>query len=198
MSFADWLINRAQRRAPDVYIGGKVNPYLLRWYVTPWSRLYRRKSWADLKWWQKIIRALPNVYLHQMLRDDDDRDLHDHPWWNMSIVLRGGYFEYMPWMKSEPGGVALPTRRYAGDIILRRPTDFHRLELPDAEQINMGPNYDGPAIWRAAQSWSLFITGPKVREWGFACPNGRGWVHWEDFTGFRTTGDSTTVGPGCD
>ena len=28
--------------------------------------------------------------------------------------------------------------------------------------------------------WSLFITGPVIREWGFHCPNG--WRHWKQFT----------------
>lgn len=47
-------------RAPDFYIGGNANPYLLRWWVIPRNRFF-------------------NVYLHKFLRDDDDRALHDHP-----------------------------------------------------------------------------------------------------------------------
>jgi hypothetical protein len=39
---------------------------------------------------------------------------------------------------------------------------------------------------------SLFMTGPKVREWGFACP--KGWVHWRDFTGGE---NGELVGRGC-
>lgn len=45
---------------------------------------------------------------------------------------------------------------------------------------------------RGARAVSLFIAGPKVREWGFHCPNG--WVHWREFT----AGDrGELVGRGC-
>jgi hypothetical protein len=36
------------------------------------------------------------VKLHHILRSDDDRDLHDHPWSFLSIVLKGGYWEHTP------------------------------------------------------------------------------------------------------
>jgi hypothetical protein len=60
---------------PDFIIGGTENPYLLRWWVIPRNRWF-------------------NIYPHHMLRDDDPRALHDHPWWNVSIVLKGGYMEH--------------------------------------------------------------------------------------------------------
>lgn len=43
--------------------------------------------------------------------------------------------------------------------------------------------------WRA---WSLFITGPNVRTWGFACP--KGWVSWQQFVEPERPGE---VGRGC-
>lgn len=75
MKFGDWLIERMTRRAPDFVIGGAERPYLLRWFVIPRNKVF-------------------NVYLHQFLRSDDDRALHDHPWVNLSILLRGGYIEH--------------------------------------------------------------------------------------------------------
>ena len=74
-SLADRLIAHVSRRAPDFQIGGSVNPYCNRWWVIPRNRWF-------------------NIYLHEFVRDDDDRALHDHPWWNISIVLRGGYGVY--------------------------------------------------------------------------------------------------------
>ena len=41
--------------------------------------------------------------------------------------------------------------------------------------------------------WTVFITGPRVREWGFHCP--QGWVHWKRFT---APGDKGSVGKGCE
>lgn len=42
--------------------------------------------------------------------------------------------------------------------------------------------------------WTLFITGPRCRHWGFHCPE-RGWVHWKLFTAADDPGD---IGKGCD
>jgi hypothetical protein len=116
-----------------------------------------------------------NIYLHKFLRDDDDRALHDHPWISLSIVLRGGYIEHMP------GAIK---RRKAGQVVFRRATHAHRVELLR----------DGFCLAEeVVPAWTLFITGPKVREWGFHCP--QGWRHWKDFT---APGDSSRVGRGCE
>src|SRR3546814_20880058 len=73
---ASATITLARRgRAPSFVIGGEDNPYLRRWYIIPRNRWF-------------------NVYLHEFLRDDDDRALHDHPWVNLSILLRGQYVEH--------------------------------------------------------------------------------------------------------
>lgn len=151
---AGWLIARITRRAPDFIIGGAERPYLLRWFVIPRN-------------------AFLNIYLHQFLRSDDDRALHDHPWGNISILLRGSYIEHT----IAQGGIHLRTERRAGQWKIRPlGTHAHRLELHDG------------------YCWTLFLTGPRYREWGFHCPE-RGWVHWEEFT---APGDKGAVGRGCD
>ncbi len=137
-------------RTPDFIIGGADNPYLLRWWLIPRNRWF-------------------NVYLHNMLRDDDPRALHDHPWWNVSIVLKGGYLE---WRQD-----ANVRWRGPGSVVFRRATTAHRLTLGSS----------------GAPSWSLFITGPKVREWGFHCP--KGWRHWKEFCALD---DKGRVGRGCE
>jgi len=108
-----------------------------------------------------------NLYLHRTLRSDDDV-MHDHPWDNTSFVIDGGYLEHTPEGTFE---------RQPGQVIHRKATDVHRLELI----------HGLPSI-------SLFMTGPKVREWGFHCP--KGWVHWKDFTGGYHDGRSEK-GAGC-
>jgi len=141
-------------RKPDFVIGGAENPYMLRWWVIPRNRWF-------------------NIYLHKILRDDDPRALHDHPWWNISVVLKGGYLEWF----STPGATPIDCRwRGPLSIVFRKPTAAHRLTL--------GSN--GPA-------WSLFITGPKVRNWGFHCE--KGWRPWEEFC---ATDDTGRIGRGCE
>jgi hypothetical protein len=140
-------------------IGEASRPYMLRWWVIPRNRFF-------------------NIYLHRIERSDDDRALHDHPWLNCSIVLRGGYREVMPEHAPSVSWPVPPQRnvwRGPGSIVLRRPSAAHRLEVADG---------------RAC--WSLFITGPNVRDWGFWCP--RGWKKWTDFVDMTNPG---AIGPGC-
>lgn len=144
---------------PHFVIGKPGSAYMLRWYVIPRNRLF-------------------NIYLHHILRSDDDRALHDHPWWNASIILNGGYREIMPMVSPSAGHPVPPTIvrwRGAGTAAIRGPRNAHRLEVDAGETC-----------------WSLFITGPNVRPWGFWCP--QGWKHWPKFVDMTNTG---AVGPGC-
>lgn len=143
-----WAMDLMLDREPDFIIGEAANPYMRRWWVIPRNEM-------------------SNVYLHEILRDDDDRALHDHPWANTSILLSGSYIEHTP-----EGSFV----REAGSIVHRQATDSHRLEVE-----------------RGSRVVSLFITGPKVRDWGFHCP--KGWVAWQDFT---SPLDKGLVGRGCE
>ena len=86
-----------------------------------------------------------NIYLHHFLASDEDAALHCHPWWSFGVLLKGQYLEY-----TQTGNKVFS----AGTCKLRGPDYFHRVEL-----------IDGPV-------WTLFITGPKMQEWGFLCPKG--------------------------
>lgn len=118
------------------------------------------------RWWVIPRNKSCNVYLHEILHSDDDRAMHDHPWANTSLLIAGSYIEHTP------EGTFI---RRAGDVVQRAAESLHRLEVIPGER----------AI-------SLFMTGPIVREWGFACPNG--WVHWRDFVDDRDAGQ---IGRGC-
>lgn len=156
--------HRLFHRPPDFLIGGLERPYIRRWYVIP------RNRWL-------------NLYLHHILRSDDDRALHDHPWANVSILLNGSYVEVMPDFACAPTPhtriAEIPTFsrvRRRGSIVFRKPTQCHRLEIHER-----------------GGAWSLFITGPKVREWGFHCEHG--FRHWLDFV---SPSDRGAIGRGCD
>lgn len=134
-------------REPDFVIGDKSNPYMLRWHL--------QKSKTD-----------SSVYLHCILRDDDDRALHDHRGHTASIVLSGVLREVL----KNDSRLLEP-----GSITYREAEVGHRLEV-----------VEGPV-------WTLFITGPTLREWGFHCPNG--WRHWQEFCAPH---DQGLMGRGCD
>jgi hypothetical protein len=155
----DWLLARAKAvmaaREPDFVIGEPQRPYLRRWFIIPRN-------------------PLCNIYLHEILRSDDDRALHDHPWWNFTIILRGGYCEHT----IDAGGIHHRRWRWRGDMKLRWARAAHRLDVP---------RDGGPS------TLTMFFTGPRIRAWGFHCPDA-GWVHWQEFT--KAT-DKGQIGRGC-
>lgn len=168
MRIAERLIARITRRPPDFVIGGHERPYLRRWWLLPRNRVF-------------------NIYLHQFLRDDDDRALHDHPWlFNVSVLLQGRYIEHT----IAEGGVHVRTERAAGAVKLRWGPAPHRVELLKVLDFVATQ----PLNERPIPCWTLFITGPIVRDWGFHCPD-RGWVHWKRFT---AADDPGAIGKGCE
>lgn len=169
---------RVAARRPPNFVVGADDPhgaYLRRWYLLPRNPIL-------------------NVYLHHFLRDDDDRALHDHPWAWASLLLRGGYTEHT----IAAGGIHRRKIRHAGSWAFSLPSRAHRITLlplwwlaqsfDGANAVfNRNPNAQAPC-------WTLFITGPRVREWGFHCPQ-QGWVHFLRFTRPGSVGER---GPGCD
>ena len=81
-----------------------------------------------------------NITLHKVLVSDEPT-LHDHPWGYATFILKGGYWEHTPngrfW-------------RRPGSIRFARCHSLHRVELEPGVDV-----------------WTLFIPGPKLKEWGF-------------------------------
>jgi hypothetical protein len=124
------------------------------------------------RWYLVPKNRLLNVYIHFLHRGDDDRALHDHPWSNLSLVLCGEYTEH----RIQAGGIHQSYIRKEGEFCFRPSGKLaHRIEL-----------HAGGCI-------TLFITGPKYREWGFHCPEA-GWIHWRKFV---AEDDHNTTGKGC-
>ena len=187
---ADRIIRRVTRRPPDFIVGRPGDAYLLRWYLTPWRTWYNRVPEDEQNLWHKFVnRCLPNAYLHKFLRDDDDRALHDHPWPWCSILLRGSYIEHT----IDAGGIHRRMERTTPSIKFSLPSRAHRVELLRYRHIRYD-EHGSHHIDRSEHCWTLFVTGPRVREWGFHCPE-RGWVHWRVFTNPDDTGQ---VGAGCE
>lgn len=124
------------------------------------------------RWWVIPRNRFFNIYLHQFLHSDEDRALHDHMYANVSILLEGTYKEH----SIAQGGVHRVQTYAAGNWKFRWPSQAHRIEIEPG-----------------TETWSLFITGPRVRDWGFHCP--KGWRHWKAFVDDRNHGK---VGKGCE
>jgi hypothetical protein len=154
----EWVVKTFGR--PHLHIGD----YMQRWFLLG--------SDAD----QTRIR----IRIHRIMRSDAGRDLHDHPWWYLTIILRGGYWEHThitdaEYCRATARGTLVVTgvtddgfnikKWYGrGSILFRRATARHRIEIPEG-----------------GEAWTLFTTGPKQREWGF-WPK-QGFIHWKDYEG---------------
>lgn len=97
----------------------------------------------------------PNIYIHRIFKSDVDGDPHDHPWNYCTIILAGGYWEWIP--TTVPSGKKIEKKywRGPGTILWRRAEELHRLEMP-------------------APTLSLFFHGRRFREWGFQTKEG--WI----------------------
>ena len=126
----------------------------------------------------KLIQTpFGNLDLHVFHASDAGRELHDHPWTFISLILWGGYTEVMPvrsirrmildngamsgW--GAPESVHERARRCPGALLFRPANWAHRVELEPGRK-----------------SVSILWTFPKRtdRDWGFA-PDG--WVNWRTY-----------------
>jgi hypothetical protein len=125
-------------------------PYLERYYVF----LKDRKRFPF------------NIFVHKFLKSDPD-DVHDHPWPYATLILKGGYWEWIPVFDLRGTKIhEYCVWRGTGSFRLAHAESFHRIELdPDVE------------------CWTLFMPGIKQRDWGFLVKNK--WVQWQEYLSMR-------------
>lgn len=111
-----------------------------------------------LRRWRLWRGRFFSVYAHRVLRSDEGRCPHDHPWGFWSLVLWGWYVEEVFDAGADPelGGVLV--RRGMLSLAYRPPYHVHRI-------VEVSPG--GAA--------TFLLLGPRVRRWGFIGRGGR-WV----------------------
>ena len=125
-------------------------PYLERYYVF----LKDRKRFPF------------NIFVHKFLKSDPD-DVHDHPWPYATLILRGGYWEWIPVFNTHGQQIhEYCVWRRPGSIRFASANTYHRIELD-------------PAV----TCWTLFMPGVKQREWGFLVRNR--WIQWQEYLAQR-------------
>lgn len=144
-----------------------VSPYLTRTYLHGAPTMPDLSSPFD-EYGQEREGAVwplgPGLYLHRIHRNDNDRELHNHPWaWAASWILAGGYVEER--RHGVPGDYSIVTRELRpGDSNTIGHGDFHRVtRLLDGE------------------CWTLFAAGPKVSSWGFWSAETDTVTPWREF-----------------
>jgi hypothetical protein len=94
------------------------------------------------RWYLLPRNPFVNLYLHNIVSSDPADAYHDHPWHSVSILLKGTLLEDRPFRRIRA------IRRFR--ITYRSAESAHRLVVPPDQNI-----------------WTLFATGPRVRQWGF-------------------------------
>lgn len=110
------------------------------------------------------------VFLHELRGADADRDLHDHPFSFISIILKGGYRELVP-IRQEPV-FRINMYRHWGrwSVHTMKATDRHRIVSLDQNP-----------------TWTLLLVGRRKRTWGFH--TSQGFVPWDEYKE-RTDGNA--------
>lgn len=182
----DMMIERAMRTPYYHLYHRDSSPYMLRYWMMPQRALKwieelqpvdagLRPAADELGLGYELrpdVRHLPAARLHNICTPDLDRELHNHPWSFISIVLRGGYVEARPIGKypmftSSGEEVCTTIHRRAGSIAFRSYNDRHRI-------ISVAPD-----------TWTLVLIGPKRQTWGFFTQHG--FVNWREFSSAHNT-----------
>lgn len=114
-----------------------------------------------------------SIKLHRIYRPDQQRDLHDHPWNFLSIVLRGEYIEDVPCRADCP----LVSHRKGNHREVRHIRWFNLKKATDLHAIS----------WVSRRPvWTLVLTGPRKRDWGFFVESLKRWVRWDKYDKLNT------------
>lgn len=140
---AGYLIARAQR-TPYTHLPGYMdrfwlfNRYELEPDPTTGERRYPKRN--------KLLRWLPSIRIHHILRRDLDPAPHDHPWDARTIILRGAYNE----VRGKDPANQQHYFRSPGDTAELKFGEFHNITHVTPGGV-----------------WTIFITYGYRGKWGF-------------------------------
>lgn len=129
-----------------------------------WKQQLGRPECPYMERWVLNL-GLFSIRLHHWFSSDDKRAPHDHPWWFITLVLKGSYTdqEYVGDIIVDPKrdetgrllGSAAPIPRWRDDVLhrgsIRFRSAYHR-HIVDV---------------KPPGCWTLMLTGRDWREWGF-------------------------------
>jgi hypothetical protein len=115
-----------------------------------------------LRWCVLPHNSFLNVYLHKFVGSDEPVP-HDHPWPFFSIVLGRCYIEVTDAGRLWRGPLSFAFRDARFNHFVELLRDRRGREIP---------------------CWTIVITGPRCRAWGFWCPRVVGpaqFIPWQEF-----------------
>lgn len=87
-----------------------------------------------------VVLGLFSIRVHHFYASDDERAFHDHPWWFVTLVLKGGYTDVSPAGEDHLG---------RGAVRFRPALHQHTVRV------------DPGGVW------TIILTGRNMRTWGF-------------------------------
>ena len=139
---ADWLFQRAVKTPYEhITSADKASVYMFRWWLfNPYfdHENLRRFSWLPF-----------SARVHLIMRPDQDRHLHDHPWNARTIILSGGYIE-----TRENGHTFMRSR---GQTASLKFGEFHKID-----HVMPGGAMTLFLTWRYQGTWGFLVNGRKV------------------------------------
>jgi len=153
----------------------------LLWFTTHEHHLadYMYRYWIFFKRrkdkWQ--------LRLHYILRSDHDRHLHNHPWWYVSIILSGGYWEVTEanneWIKKYVTDLTNDRYVYDPENIFRDGNTWYKKKWygPGSILFRKAAHVHRLRIQPERRAWTLFLCGKKTAEWGFITE--KGFIPWK-------------------
>jgi hypothetical protein len=134
--FLNWLDKIGRKRIIMDRLDNE--PYLERYYIFLKDRVH-----------------FPfNIFIHKFLKSDPD-DVHDHPWPYATLILKGGYWEWIPQFNNKG-------EKFSEIAHWRGPGHFRTCGANSYHRIEIDPS---------VTCWTLFMPGPQTREWGFLVNN---------------------------
>ncbi len=104
----------------------------------------------DYLWRLRILQTpLFGIYLHKLCGPDARSELHNHPWPFVSVILKGGYVEFIP-------GPYYAKSRHVRRVNVKR----------------FNNSYHWIAELDRTPTWTLVFVGRRRRVWGYLDQNG--------------------------
>lgn len=142
------IIARAQR-TPYMHLPGYMNRW---WLFNPYQ-----KAGGEIIPRRGLRAWLPSIRVHEILRADTAKHMHDHPWEARTILLRGAYSETI-----EEHSQNVAYYRHSGDTRAIRYGEYHHIHH----------------VWDGS-CFTLFFTWKYVGTWGFKVDGRK--VPWREY-----------------
>lgn len=158
---------------------GDMNRYQIRrikkHLAVKWGERLGRPECPYMRRWA-VVAGLFSIRVHHFYRSDDERAFHDHPWWFVTLVVKGGYTDV------SGDTISLCSRCFPNEPPDQNCYICHgeRHYIERLDHLRLGSirfrraKHQHTVRTDPGGAWTVLVTGPNIRTWGFweRLPNG--------------------------